>query len=76
MLSVGTVWLMVAAYTILEFVVGYGNPSDTYTGQDYDRSTAWVSLIALLALTAMIVASIILIKVISHRRMTTGRHVR
>jgi hypothetical protein len=37
------VWMSGALFTALEFVTAY-QPSGTYTGQDWDRSAAWVLL--------------------------------
>jgi hypothetical protein len=52
-------WLFLAVGTAVMFLESYGNPPDTYTGQDADRGGAWVALAAL-ALLTVIAAAIIL----------------
>lgn len=51
----GVLWLMAGIYTALEFVVGYGSPLGTYTGQEDDRRGAWIMLCVLLALSIILI---------------------
>lgn len=44
-------WAGVGLYMVLEFAFGYGNPPDSYTGQDGDRHAAVVLAVIFLLIT-------------------------
>jgi hypothetical protein len=48
-------WGISAFMTLFSFLVGYGNPPDTYTGQTDDRQGAWSFLIILTVLSVIII---------------------
>jgi hypothetical protein len=49
-------WLLAGLVMITDLTAAFGNPPDTYTGQDYDRATAWLYMAAFLFLTALLLA--------------------
>ena len=60
-------WVIVAFVTLFTFLVGYGSPPGTYTGQTDDRQGAWEFLI-ILAVLSVIVALCVVWPLIRWRR--------
>ena len=52
-------WGIVAFVTSFTFLVGYGNPPGSYTGQMDDRRGAWSLLVILTVLSVIVVLGII-----------------
>ena len=52
-------WVIAAFVTSADFLVGYGNPIGTYTGQTDDRQGAWEFLIVLSVLSVIVGVGII-----------------